>query len=101
MKNRLILLIAVSILAGMVSGCVKVSVEPLSEKIGAPSEGMSSWDYGRLIRLDPQNTMKANFSAAKGMGGYFLINNQGEPTISVVDYDIGAVSYTHLRAHET
>jgi len=33
--------------------------------------------------------MKANFSAVKGMDGYFLINNQGEPTISVVDYNKG------------
>jgi len=84
MKNRLILLIAVSILAGMVSGCVTAGT-----KIGAPSEGMSSEEYQSLIRLDPQNTMKANFSAAKGMDGYFLIDNQGEPTISVVDYNKG------------
>ncbi|GIT07407.1 MAG: hypothetical protein CM1200mP30_10370 [Pseudomonadota bacterium] len=33
--------------------------------------------------------MQANFSAAKGMDGYFLIDNQGEPTISVVDYNKG------------
>ena len=84
MKNHSILLIAVSILAGMVSGCVTAGT-----KIGAPSEGMSSEEYQSLIRLDPQNTMMANFSAAKGMDGYFLIDNQGEPTISVVDYNKG------------
>ena len=39
--------------------------------------------------LDPQNTMHANFKAANGMDGYFLIDNQGEPTISVVDYNLG------------
>ena len=89
MKNNSIFLAAFVFLAGIISGCVTVKVEPASDTIGAPSEGMSSWDYGRLIRLDPQNTMKANFSAAKGMDGYFLIDNQGEPTISVVDYNKG------------
>jgi YVTN family beta-propeller protein len=33
--------------------------------------------------------MMANFSAVKGMDGYFLIDNQGESTISVVDYNKG------------
>ena len=87
MKNRLILLIAVSILAGMVSGCVTAGTA--GTKIGAPTKGMSTAEYESLIFLDPQNTMKANFSAAKGMDGYFLIDNQGEPTISVVDYNKG------------
>ena len=40
-------------------------------KIGAPSEGMSSEEYQSLIRLDPQNTMMANFSAAKWNGWIF------------------------------
>jgi len=86
MKNHSILLIAVSILAGMVSGCVTGTA---GTKFGAPSKGMSTAEYESLIFLDPQNTMKANFSAAKGMDGYFLIDNQGEPTISVVDYNKG------------
>ena len=87
MKNHSILLIAVSILAGMVSGCVIAGTA--GTKIGAPTKGMSTAEYESLIFLDPQNTMKANFSAAKGMDGYFLIDNQGEPTISVVDYNKG------------
>ena len=87
MKNHSILLIAVSILAGMDSGCVTAGTA--GTKIGAPTKGMSTAEYESLIFLDPQNTMKANFSAAKGMDGYFLIDNQGEPTISVVDYNKG------------
>ena len=87
MKNHSILLIAVSILAGMVSGCVTAGTA--GTKIGAPTKGMSTAEYESLIFLDPQNTMKANFSAAKGMDGYFLIDNQGEPTISIVDYNKG------------
>ena len=87
MKNHSILLIAVSILAGMVSGCLTAGTA--GTKIGAPTKGMSTAEYESLIFLDPQNTMKANFSAAKGMDGYFLIDNQGEPTISVVDYNKG------------
>ena len=85
MKNNSILLITIAFLAGIISGCVTTG----GTKIGAPSKGMSSAEYQSLVRLDPQNTMKANFSAVKGMDGYFLINNQGEPTISVVDYNKG------------
>ena len=81
MKNNSILLITIAFLAGIISGC--------GAKISAPSKGMSSEEYESLIRLDPQNTMKANFSAVKGMDGYFLIDNQGESTISVVDYNKG------------
>ena len=58
-------------------------------QIGAPTAGMSSEEYQDLIMLDPQNTMHANFKAVNGMDGYFLIDNQGEPTISVVDYNLG------------
>jgi len=80
-------------LAGIISGCAGKGMHAghgaHGAKIGAPSEGMSSEEYQSLIRLDPQNTMMANFSAAKGMDGYFLIDNQGEPTISVVDYNKG------------
>ena len=85
MKNNSILLVTIAFLAGIISGCVTTG----GAKIGAPSKGMSSAEYQSLVRLDPQNTMKANFSAVKGMDGYFLINNQGEPTISVVDYNKG------------
>ena len=85
MKNNSIILITIAFLAGIISGCVTTG----GAKIGAPSKGMSSEEYESLIRLDPQNTMMANFSAAKGMDGYFLIDNQGESTISVVDYNKG------------
>ncbi|SVA32708.1 uncharacterized protein METZ01_LOCUS85562 [marine metagenome] len=93
MKKNSILLAAFVFLAGIISGCAGKGMHAghgaHGAKIGAPSEGMSSEEYQSLIRLDPQNTMMANFSAAKGMDGYFLIDNQGEPTISVVDYNIG------------
>ena len=85
MKNNSILLVAFAFLAGIISGCVTTG----GAKFGAPSKGMSSAEYQSLVRLDPQNTMKANFSAVKGMDGYFLIDNQGESTISVVDYNKG------------
>ena len=81
MKNNSILLVTIAFLVGIISGC--------GAKISAPSKGMSSEEYESLIRLDPQNTMMANFSAVKGMDGYFLIDNQGESTISVVDYNKG------------
>jgi len=84
MKKQLTIFITIYMLSGLVTGSVTAGTT-----IGAPSKGMSSAEYQSLVRLDPQNTMKSNFSAVKGMGGYFLINNQGEPTISVVDYDIG------------
>ena len=93
MKKNSILLAAFVFLAGIISGCAGKGMHAghgaHGAKIGAPSEGMSSEEYQSLIRLDPQNTMMANFSAAKGMDGYFLIDNQGEPTISVVDYNKG------------
>ena len=58
-------------------------------KFGAPTEGMSQQEYQSLIFLDPQNTIRADYHAVKGMDGNFLIDNQGEPTISVVDYNKG------------
>ena len=85
MKNNSILLVTIAFLAGIISGCVTTG----GAKFGAPSKGMSPAEYESLVRLDPQNTMKANFSAVKGMDGYFLIDNQGESTISVVDYNKG------------
>ena len=85
MKNNSILLVTIAFLAGIISGSVTAG----GAEIGAPSKGMSSAEYQSLVRLDPQNTMKANFSAVKGMDGYFLIDNQGESTISVVDYNKG------------
>jgi len=93
MKNNSILLTAFAFLTGIISVCTATGIHAgqgaHEAKIGAPSKGMSSHEYQSLVRLDPQNTMKANFSAVKGMSGYFLIDNQGEPTISVVDYEEG------------
>jgi DNA-binding beta-propeller fold protein YncE len=56
---------------------------------GAPTEGMTTEDYQKLVFLDPQNTVRMDWHAVKGMNGNFLIDNQGEPTVSVVDYDKG------------
>ena len=55
-------------------------------KFGAPTEGMSTEEYQALVFLDPQNTVRMDWHAVKGMDGNFLIDNQGEPTVSVVDY---------------
>ena len=61
----------------------------MDKKFGAPTEGMSVEEYQSLVFLDPQNTMRMDWDAVKGMDGYFLIDNQGEPTVSVVDYHKG------------
>ena len=58
-------------------------------KFGAPTEGMSTKEYQSLVFLDPQNTVRMDWAAVKGMDGNFLIDNQGEPTVSVVDYNKG------------
>lgn len=61
----------------------------MPKKFGAPYEGMSTEEYQSLVFLDPQNTLRMDWDAVKGMGGVFLIDNQGHPTVSVVDYDAG------------
>jgi DNA-binding beta-propeller fold protein YncE len=58
-------------------------------KFGAPTEGMSTEEYQSLVFLDPQNTVRMDWAAVEGMSGNFLIDNQGEPTVSVVDYEKG------------
>ena len=65
------------------------SAAGMDKKFGAPTEGMSVEEYQSLVFLDPQNTMRMDWDAVKGMDGYFLIDNQGEPTVSVVDYHKG------------
>ena len=65
------------------------SAAGMGKKFGAPTEGMSVEEYQSLVFLDPQNTMRMDWDAVKGMDGYFLIDNQGEPTVSVVDYHKG------------
>ena len=61
----------------------------MGKKFGAPTEGMSMEEYQSLVFLDPQNTVRMDWDAVRGMSGYFLIDNQGEPTVSVVDYNKG------------
>jgi len=56
-------------------------------KFGAPTEGMTKEEYQSLVFLDPQNSLRMDWDAVKDMDGYFLIDNQGDPSISVVDYN--------------
>ena len=72
---------ALSLAAGGAAG--------MDKKFGAPHEGMSVEEYQSLVFLDPQNTLRMDWDAVKGMDGVFLIDNQGEPTVSVVDYHAG------------
>ena len=65
------------------------SAGDLGTKFGAPTEGMSTEEYQSLVFLDPQNTVRMDWHAVEGMEGNFLIDNQGEPTVSVVDYEKG------------
>ncbi len=66
-----------------------VEIASAGNKFGAPTVGMSVADYQSLVKLDPQNTIGVDWDAVRGMSGYFLIDNQGEPTVSVVDYNLG------------
>ena len=83
MKNKLVYITAVLIVV-MASGC-----STGGKKFGAPTVGMSSEEYQSLVFLDPQNTTRMDWDAVRGMSGNFLIDNQGEPTVSVVDYEKG------------
>ena len=47
---------------------------------------MTSAEYQNLVFLDPQNTVRMDWDAVQGLTGYFFIDNQGDPTVSVVDY---------------
>ena len=71
------------------SGCAAFSTNSGGKTFGAPTEGMSTEEYQSLVFLDPQNTTRMDWFAVEGMSGNFLIDNQGEPTVSVVDYDLG------------
>ena len=82
----------VGILAGagiLALGLGAAGAGEMPKKFGAPYEGMSTEEYQSLVFLDPQNTLRMDWDAVKGMGGVFLIDNQGHPTVSVVDYDAG------------
>ena len=85
MKNKLVYITAV-LMVVMASGCSTMSG---GKMFGAPTEGMSSKEYQSLVFLDPQNTVRMDWAAVEGMSGNFLIDNQGEPTVSVVDYEKG------------
>ncbi len=83
MKNRstfILLLLAMFVVSGCTTG---------GKKFGAPTEGMSSEEYQSLVFLDPQNTVRMDWDAVQGMSGNFLIDNQGHPSVSVVDYEAG------------
>ena len=88
MKNRKFVL-AVSSACLILVGATGWSLESTyaGSKFGAPTVGMSVKDYQSLVKLDPQNTVGVDWDAVRGMSGYFLIDNQGEPTVSVVDYN--------------
>ncbi len=73
--------------AFLVAGCS--SAPEKGTRFGAPTQGMSTEEYQALVFLDPQNTVRMDWHAVKGMDGNFLIDNQGEPTVSVVDYNKG------------
>jgi DNA-binding beta-propeller fold protein YncE len=83
MENRSILIAAALILIAA-SGCSTTSG---GKKFGAPTPGMSSEEYQQLVFLDPQNTVRMDWDAVKGMDGHFWIDNQGHPSVSVVDYE--------------
>lgn len=84
MKRHTALLAAASLL--LAAFWAPANAGSMGKTFGAPTEGMSTADYQALVFLDPQNTVRMDWDAVKGMAGYFLIDNQGEPTVSVVDY---------------
>ena len=89
MKNKKFVL-AVSSACLILVGATGWSLESTyaGSKFGAPTVGMSVKDYQSLVKLDPQNTIGVDWDVVRGMSGYFLIDNQGEPTVSVVDYNL-------------
>jgi len=84
-----VITVMATFLAATLAGCSGMSMYSDSKVFGAPTEGMSSEEYQQLVFLDPQNTARMDWDAVRGMSGNFLIDNQGEPTVSVVDYEKG------------
>ena len=80
------ILVAAALAVVVASGCSTTSG---GKKFGAPTPGMSTEEYQSLVFLDPQNTVRMDWEAVKGMDGVFLIDNQGHPSVSVVDYKQG------------
>jgi len=87
MKSKLIF---ISILLVTATACSTMYGGKMSggKNFGAPTVGMSSEEYQSLVFIDPQNTTRMDWDAVRGMSGYFLIDNQGDPTVSVVDYEL-------------
>jgi hypothetical protein len=81
-----VITVMATFLAATLAGCSGMSMDSDSKVFGAPTEGMSSEEYQQLVFLDPQNTTRMDWDAVAGMSGNFLIDNPGEPTVSVVDY---------------
>ena len=75
--------------AGILGSFLITGASFAGSKFGTPTEGMSTADYQELVFLDPQNTVWMDWDAVQGMDGNFLIDNQGHPTVSVVDYHKG------------
>lgn len=80
------ILVAAALTIIVASGCGTTSG---GKKFGAPTPGMSTEEYQSLVFLDPQNTVRMDWDAVRGMDGNFLIDNQGHPSVSVVDYNKG------------
>ena len=68
---KLINFLIVSVTIISFAGCVTTHSHDHSEhkklKFGAPSEGMSKEEYQSLVFLDPQNTIRADYHAVKGL----------------------------------
>ncbi len=102
MTKKVLALILLTAVAGTAAG---LQAGPEKKRFGAPTEDMTREEYQSLVFLDPQNTVRVDWDAVKGLDGYFLIDNQGDPTVSVVDYkqektikkiDMGETGNHHL-----
>ena len=89
MKSNITFFAAITIIAGLIAGCVTMAGSGAEKKFGAPTESMSKDEYQSLVFLDPQNTIRSDWNSVRDMPGNFFIDNQGEPTVSVVDYNKG------------
>ena len=56
--------------AGVVALCLAAGgAAGMDKKFGAPTEGMSVEEYQSLVFLDPQNTLRMDWDAVRGMDG--------------------------------
>ena len=75
----------------------------LSENIGACARGMKNFNFQKLVVVDPKPIFPNDKILATSVGAKNIINktkNYENLERSLKNIDI-AVSYTHLRAHET